>query len=291
MESALELKNVSKSYKDFKLDNINLSVPKGSIMGFIGENGAGKTTVIKTILNIVERENGIINIFNKDNIKCEREVKEKIGVVLDDSFFYEGLNAKDIQRVMSKMYLKWDNKIYEDYIKRFDLPFSKPIKEYSKGMKMKQVLATALAHSPDLLILDEPLNGLDPIIRNEILDIFLEFIQDENHSILISSHITSDLEKIADYITFIHQGKIIESKSKIDFLNEYGLLKCGESDFDKIEKKDILRYKKNSFGYEIMIKNKKDAEINYPEFVTDSMSLDDIMYYYIRGNTLDGITY
>lgn len=288
MDFSLELKNVCKQYKDFKLKNINLCVPKGSITGFIGENGAGKTTVIKTILNIVKIESGIINIFGKDNLKFEKELKEEIGVVLDDSFFYESLNSKEISKIMSKMYLNWDNKKYEDYLQRFNIPVSKAIKEYSKGMKMKQVLAVALSHNPKLLILDEPLNGLDPIVRNEILDIFFEFIQDENHSIFISSHITSDLEKISDYITFIHNGEIIESKSKLDFLNDYGLLKCGEDNFKCLDKKDILRYKKNAFGYEVMVKDKPMASIKYPNLIIDSMNLEDIMYYYIRGSIIDG---
>lgn len=211
MENILEIKNLSKKYDSFELKNINIELPKGTIMGFIGENGAGKTTTIKSILNIINKDSGQIKIFGLDN--KETKIKEDIGVVLDDSFLSEYLNPLDINKIMKNIYKNWDEKLYFKYLEDFKLSKEKISKEYSNGMKMKLKIAVALSHHPKLLILDEPTSGLDPIARNEILDIFQEFIQDENKGIFVSSHITSDLEHIADYITFINNGEIIFSKT------------------------------------------------------------------------------
>ena len=217
MENILEIKNLSKKYDGFELKNVNIELPKGMIMGFIGENGAGKTTTIKAILNIINRDAGEIKIFGSDNKENERKIKEDIGVVLDDSFLSEYLNPSDINKIMKNIYKNWDEKLYFKYIEDFKLPKEKISKEYSSGMKMKLKIAVALAHHPKLLILDEPTSGLDPVARNEILDIFQEFIQDENKGIFVSTHITSDLEHIADYITFINNGEIIFTKQEMNF--------------------------------------------------------------------------
>ena len=195
MENILEIKNLSKKYDSFELKNINIELPKGTIMGFIGENGAGKTTTIKSILNIINKDSGQIKIFGLDN--KETKIKEDIGVVLDDSFLSEYLNPLGINKIMKNIYKNWDEKLYFKYLEDFKLSKEKISKEYSNGMKMKLKIAVALSHHPKLLILDEPTSGLDPIARNEILDIFQEFIQDENKGIFVSSHITSDLEHIA----------------------------------------------------------------------------------------------
>ena len=283
MENILEIKNLSKKYNGFELRNVNIELPKGIIMGFIGENGAGKTTTIKSILNIINRDSGEIKIFGLDNKENERKIKEDIGVVLDDSFLSEYLNPSDLNKIMKNIYKNWDEKLYFKYIEDFKLPKEKISKEYSSGMKMKLKIAVALAHHPKLLILDEPTSGLDPVARNEILDIFQEFIQDEEHGIFVSSHITSDLEHIADYITFINNGEIIFTKTRDELLENYGIVKCSEEQFKKIDKKDYIKYKKNRYEYDVLIENKYEFKKNYDICVIDRPSLEDIMLIYIKG--------
>ena len=283
MENILEIKNLSKKYKGFELKNVNIKLPKGMIMGFIGENGAGKTTTIKSILNIINRDSGEIKIFGLDNKENERKIKEDIGVVLDDRFLSEYLNPSDINKIMKNIYKDWDEKLYFKYIEDFKLPKEKISKEYSSGMKMKLKIAVALAHHPKLLILDEPTSGLDPVARNEILDIFQEFIQDEDHGIFVSSHITSDLEHIADYITFINNGEIIFTKTRDELLENYGIVKCSEEQFKKIDKKDYIKYKKNRYEYDVLIEDKYEFKKKYDISVIDKPSLEDIMLIYIKG--------
>lgn len=283
MENILEIKNLSKKYNGFELKNVNIELPKGMIMGFIGENGAGKTTTIKSILNVINRDSGEIKIFGLDNKENERKIKEDIGVVLDDSFLSEYLNPSDLNKIMKNIYKNWDEKLYFKYIEDFKLPKEKISKEYSSGMKMKLKIAVALAHHPKLLILDEPTSGLDPVARNEILDIFQEFIQDEEHGIFVSSHITSDLEHIADYITFINNGEIIFTKTRDELLENYGIVKCSEEQFKKIDKKDYIKYKKNRYEYDVLIENKYEFKKNYDICVIDRPSLEDIMLIYIKG--------
>ncbi len=279
----MKIEHLTKYYNDFTLKDIDFNIPKGSIMGLVGENGAGKTTTIKLILNIIKRDKGSIRIFGLDNIENEMEVKERIGVVLDESNFYIDLNPNDISKVMENIYKSWDNNTFFSYLKQFNLPKNKKIRDLSKGMKMKLSIAVALSHKPDLLILDEPTSGLDPIVRNEVLDIFLDFIQDEEKSILFSTHITSDLDKIADYITFIHKGELILTENKDALINDYGIIKCGKEDFNKMDKMDIIGYRKNQFGYEILISNKERAQMKYKGLTLDSVNLEDIMLFYIRG--------
>ena len=220
MENILEVKNLCKNYDKFSLKNISLNLPKGTIMGLVGENGAGKSTTIKAILNLVHTSDGIIKIFGLDCKEHEMEIKEDIGIVLDEGFVSEYLNPKDINTIMKDMYKNWDEELYFKYLADFKLPEDKISKEYSSGMKMKLKIAVALAHHPKLLILDEPTSGLDPIARGDILDIFQDFIQDEEHSVLVSSHITSDLENIADYITFINNGEIVLSKTRDELIDK-----------------------------------------------------------------------
>lgn len=220
MENILEVKNLCKIYDKFSLRNIEFELPKGSIMGLIGENGAGKSTIIKAILNLINTNDGVIKIFGLDNKEHEKEIKEDIGVILDEGFLSEYLTPNDINDIMKNIYKQWEEGLYFKYIENFKLPRDKISGEYSKGMKMKLKIAVALAHKPKLLILDEPTSGLDPIARNEILDIFQEFIQNEEHSILVSSHITSDLEGIADYITFINNGEMVLSKTKDELIEK-----------------------------------------------------------------------
>lgn len=281
MKNILEVKKLSKKYKDFELKDVSFKLPKGMIMGFIGENGSGKTTTIKSILNIINDYEGEINIFDLDN--KEERIKEDIGVVLDDMFFPEILTPNDINNIMKDIYKKWDSNLYIKYLKDFNLPSDKPIKELSKGMRKKLEIITALCHHPKLLILDEPTSGLDPIARNEVIDIFRDFIQDEECSILLSSHITTDLEHIADYITFINNGEILLSKTCDELLENYGVVKCSASDFKKLNKKDYIKYKKSKYEYEVLVENKKEFNKKYNINTIDKITLEDLMILMVKG--------
>lgn len=286
MENAISVKGLTKTYSDFKLDDVSFDLPKGSIMGFIGENGSGKTTTIKAILNLINIDSGEITILGNGSTDIPREIKQKIGVVLDESFFYQELRSRDIPKILKNIYLNFDQKLYDSYIKKFNLPENKTIKQFSKGMKMKLQIACALSHKPQLLILDEPTSGLDPIVRSEMLDIFMDFIQDEKNSILLSSHITSDLEKVADYITFIHNGNIILSKQKDDLLCNFAVIKCGQDDFLRIDKTDVVAFMHNKYCIEVMVNNKESAKLKYRGMTIDNTTLDEIMLFLIKGETL-----
>ncbi|MEF9976515.1 MAG: ABC transporter ATP-binding protein [Oscillospiraceae bacterium] len=277
MNNSIEINSITKAYKDFVLDNVSFNVPYGSIMGFIGENGAGKTTTIKAILNIIRINSGSITVFGKDIKANAKDINKDIGTVLDGSFFYEGMEARDIAPVMRRLYKTWDDNYFTQLLSRFSLPANKIIKEYSKGMKMKLNLATALAHKPKLLILDEATSGLDPVVRNEMLDIFLEFIQEEEHSILMSSHITTDLEKIADYITFLHEGKVVFSKSKDDIMENYAVAKCSVEKADALPHELIMGRRSSQFGCELLVSDKTALRRKEPDIIIDHASLDDIM--------------
>ena len=287
MENIIEIKNLKKKYDDkFELGEIDIKIPKGIIVGLIGENGAGKTTLIKSMLNIIKIDSGEIKIFGKDYKKEEKEIKEDIGVVLDNMFFPELLNAKDINNAMKDVYKNWDSELYFSYLKEFDLADNKPLKSMSKGMRKKLEIATALAHKPKLLILDEPTSGLDPVVRNEVLDIFLKFIEDEEHSILLSTHITSDLEHIADEIIFIDKGKKVLQKSRDEIIDNYGILKCDIDYFSNIDKKDIIAYKKTKYAYEILVNDKEQASKKYHNCVIDKITLEDLMLLVIKGEKI-----
>ncbi|MDO4535440.1 MAG: ABC transporter ATP-binding protein [Clostridium perfringens] len=283
MKYAIEVEKLNKEYKKFKLDNVSFKIPKGTIMGFIGENGAGKSTTIKAILNLIKKDSGSIKILGEEVIGDAREVKENLGIVLDGGNFHEKLNIKSINKIMKNIYKRWDENDFYRYIKRFNIDDSKRIEEFSKGMKMKLSIAVALSHNAKILILDEATSGLDPVVRDEILDIFMEFIQDEENTILISSHITSDLEKIADYITFIHDGKILFSENKDKLIYEMGIVKCTESEFENIEKEDRTYYRKGAFSYEVLIKDRVKFSKKYPKLIIDNSNIEEIMLFYIKG--------
>ena len=285
MEPILEIKNLLKNFDSFSLKDINLSLERGYIMGFIGPNGAGKSTTIKLIMNLIKRDSGEIKIFGKDNIKNEIEVKNKIGFVLDENHYYDEVTVTQMKNIVAPFYKEWDEKVFDKYIKDFELPVDKKIKELSKGMKMKFSLAIALSHNASLLIMDEPTSGLDPVIRSELLDILTELIQDENKGIFFSTHITSDLDKIADYITFINDGEIVLSDTKDSLLENYGLLKGPKSLMDSIDKKDIVGVKENQYGLETLVRNKnKVMRLFNGKAVMEKPTLDDIMVYYTRRN-------
>lgn len=286
MEYAIHITNLCKADQDFALDNVSFAVPKGCIMGFIGENGAGKSTTIKAMLNLVHRDTGTVEILGMDLDNHEKEIKERIGVVFDECCFHDNLTPADISKILGNIYQNWDGKLYQTYLARFGLGETKKIKEFSRGMKMKLGIAAALSHNPDVLILDEATSGLDPIVREEILDIFLDFIQDENHAVLISSHITSDLDKIADYLTFIHHGRIVFSAGHDELMDSMGMVKCSTGDLTGIGKDQIIRYRTNQFGCEVLIRDKRKFAAGHPGAVIDPVTTESIMLFYSRGEEL-----
>ena len=282
MDNAIELKNVCKHYSGFELKNVSFNVPTGCIMGFVGENGAGKTTILKAILNLINIDNGQIKVLGEDSKSINNSLKEKIVVAFDDSYFGDTLCADDVSLIMKNTFKSWDDAVYQGYIQRFSLPHKKIFKEYSKGMKMKLTLAVALSHHAKLLILDEATSGLDPIVRDEILDIFLEFIQDEEHTILISSHIISDLEKVSDYITFINKGEVLFSKEKDELIYNYGIVKCSKEEADRIDKDLIVGIRESNFGCEVMVNDKNRLNMINSNIVVDNCNIEEIMLFSTR---------
>jgi len=273
----IEIKNLTKKYEDFKLDNISFSLDRGHIMGFIGENGAGKTTTIKLIMNLLKRDEGEIQIFGKDNIDNEREIKERIGFVYDECFYYENLSIRDNEKIISGFYKSWDTKVFENYLRKFNLNKKQKVKELSKGMKMKFAIALALSHNAEFLILDEPASGLDPVMRRDILDVFQEVIEDENVGILISSHIISDLEKISDYITYIQKGKIVFSKATSELMEEYKIIKGDKALLSNLDEKVIYGLRETPYGFEGIIKDKHIEKSIRQKIVSEKPSLEEIM--------------
>ena len=251
--NAIEIKNLSKRYPGFALDNLNLTLPQGYIMGLIGENGAGKSTTIKLILNMIKRDSGTITILGKDNRDNIRLSKEDIGVVLDEVGIPACLNAKQVNKVMKNTFRNWDERLYSEYLQKLAVPLNKRFEDFSRGMKMKLGIAVALSHQPKLLLLDEATSGLDPVIRDEILDIFSEFTRNEEHAILISSHIVSDLEKICDYIAFLHQGKLLLCEEKDLLKAKYGIIHCTKEQLAEIDPKAIKGKKENPYGVEAIV--------------------------------------
>lgn len=285
MNYSLELKDVSKSFpkSNFRLERVSLAIPNGSIMGFVGENGAGKTTTIGCILNTLTADAGTIKVFGQEMADGGTGLRERIAVVYDGDNFPGYLTPIQLAKIMEGVYTKWDNALFQKYLNTFHLAGGQKIKTYSKGMTMKLAIAAALSHDPKLLILDEATSGLDPIMRDEMLDVFLDFVQDDDHSILLSSHITSDLEKIADYITFIHDGKIILTAAKDDFIYNYAVLRCKESQFRALDPRDIIAYRKKEYQIDVLTADKRIAEKKYKNIVADHVSIDEIMLLLVKG--------
>lgn len=281
-ENAIEISGLTKKYDGFTLDNISFKVPKGSIMGFIGQNGAGKTTTIRALLNIIKRDSGTIRMLGLDNVEHEYEIKEQISAVFDELPFHEDFNAKQMSVVLGSVYKDWNNGKYKEYLDRFGLPERKKIKQFSKGMKMKLQIAAALSHNAKLLIMDEATTGLDPVVRNEILDIFREYLQDETNSILMSSHITSDLEKIADSVSLIDKGRLLVSGYKDEILDNHGLLKCSKADYKDIAPEDIVSARLSDFGAEVMVADRAMCRKKYSGAVIDKTTLEEIMLFYVN---------
>ncbi len=281
-EQAIEIKNLTVKYDGFTLDHINFNVAKGSIMGFIGQNGAGKTTTIKALLNIIKRNEGTIRMLGLDNIKDEIIIKQQLSAVFDQIPYQEQLNAKQINSIMKEIYEEWNSETYYNYLDRLALPSKKSVSTFSKGMKMKLQIAAALSHNAKLLIMDEATTGLDPVVRNECLDMFLEYLQDENHSILMSSHITSDLEKVADSVTFIHKGRLLLTGYKDDVLDRHGVIKCRKKDFKDMEPEDYISARVTDFGAEVMVSDKEACKKKYSGLVMDNTTLEEIMLFYVN---------
>lgn len=282
MDNILEVRNLTKQYADFTLDHVSFSIPKGTIMGLIGENGAGKSTTINAILDLIHKDDGTVTFWGQE-LSSAKQLKEDIGVVFDGINFYETLTAAKVGKISQTAYKQWDDRLYREYLNRFQLPTDKEIKTFSKGMKMKLCIAVALSHRPKLLILDEATSGLDPVMRDDILDVFLEFVQDEEHSIMISSHITTDLEKVADTITFIHQGKVLFCKAKDELLYHYGIIRCGAAIFDEIDKSEILAYRKEDYQWNVLVADKEKARRRYKNAVVDDAAIDDILLLCVKG--------
>lgn len=275
------VRDLCKQFDGFLLDHVSFQVPKGRIVGFIGENGAGKSTTINLILDELKRDNGQIQIFGRENTISS--VKEDIGVVFDECNFQDVLNTSDIEKILSGVYKSWDSGLYRQYLKKFKVPERKKIGSFSKGMKMKLSIICAMAHKPKLLILDEATTGLDPVVRDEMLDLFLEFIQDEECSIFLSSHITSDIQKIADYVILIHQGRIIFEEQKDDLVYNFGIVKCGKEKFASLSPDDYIIHRVTNVSVECLVRDKEAVKRKYKNIVVDNATLEDIMLFYIKG--------
>lgn len=283
MEAILDVRHLTKTYKDFKLDDISFEVPRGMIIGLIGENGAGKSTSISAILNMISIDSGEIQILGMDYIENERDIKQQLGVVLDEVHQIPHLYCKDIDTTMKRIYKNWDSNAFLNYLEKFKLPKDKKIKELSKGMNVKLNFAIALSHDAQFLILDEATSGLDPVMRDEILAILQDFVIDESHSVLMSTHITSDLDKIADYIIFMHEGKIRFIKSKEELENNYGILDCKNDFFESLSPDDYDAYIKEEYSVKVLIHNKRVLMQHFQDLIIDKASIEDIMLFYIKG--------
>lgn len=286
MENAIEIKNLSKTYQDFRLQELNLSIPAGTVMGLIGANGAGKSTLINSLLGLQKSDYESIHILGMDLKTQEKEIKEEIGVIFDVTHYNLEFTPVFIGKVLSKIYKNWDMATYKNYLEKFHLPINKKLKKYSKGMKMKLEFAIALSHSPKLLILDEATSGLDPIFRDEVLDIIREYTEDENHTVLLSSHITSDLDKIADYIAFIHEGRLLFVKTYDEIQENYGIINCGKEVFETLSTEDIISYRKEAYGYKVMIQNKQQLRKIFRDLEIENTSIEDLMLFYVKGEKL-----
>jgi len=279
MEPVLELTDVTKRFKGFTLDRVSFTLPAGCIMGFIGENGAGKSTTIKLVLGLLHKDAGSVRLFGREDYLTDKRAFEEIGVVLDETGLHDSLTPRDVNAVLSRIYGAWNPDRFFSLCAKLGVPEKKRIKELSGGTKRKLSIAAALAHDPKLLLLDEATSGLDPVVRDELLDLFLEFIQDETHSILLSSHILSDLEKACDYIAFLHQGKLVFAQRKDLLLETYAVFKGGEAELSKIDPARVRGVRRNQFGVEALAERAALPRGT----VMDNATIEDIMLFYARG--------
>lgn len=278
--NAIEVRNVSKNFKKFNLQDISFDLPMGCVLGLIGENGAGKSTTIRLIMNSLKRDGGTIRVLGADNQdKSFQQIKNDIGVVMDEAYFPAVINTQIVDKMMAAVYDNWSSQTFRKYVNKFDLPEKQPFKEYSRGMKMKLSIAVALSHDPKLLILDEATSGLDPIIRDEILDIFNDFTREPDHSILISSHILSDLEKLCDYIAFIHKGRIVFCEEKDQLMEKYGLISCGQKKFEDIPQEAVCSKRSTDYGVNCLVRRDMVSQV----FDIERATIEDIMLFYVKG--------
>ena len=280
--NAIEIRGLSKRYKGFSLDNLNLDLPYGCVLGLVGENGAGKSTTIRLIMDALERDGGTVSVLGADNKSREfGELKEDVGVVLDETFVPEILTAKQLGRIMAGTFRRWDQGAYEGWMKRLELPWDKKFKEYSRGMTMKLGIAAALSHHPRLLLLDEATGGLDPMIREELLEVFADFAAEDGHAVLLSSHIVSDLERICDYIAFLHKGKLVMCEEKDVLLDRYGILKCSREQLKNIPEEAVHGKRVGTYGVEALV----EREFMPRDVVIDRPTLEDIILYMVKAES------
>ena len=278
--NAIELDGITKRYDGFLLDNVSFSLPRGAILGLVGENGAGKSTTIKLIMNAIQRDSGVIRVLGEDNTsKAFADIKQDIGIVLDEAYYPEVLNAAQVGAVMKRTYLRWDETAYQNHLKLLDIPLKKQFREFSRGMKVKLAIAVALSHQPKLLILDEATSGLDPMVRDEILTLFNDFTRDEEHSILLSSHIVSDLEKVCDYIAFLHKGKLMLCEEKDRLLERYAIVKTTQSSLDQFPLDTVISSKAGPYGVEALVRKERLPHGVQTEFTT----LETIILFLAKG--------
>lgn len=282
-ELALEIRELTKRYRDFTLDGVSFSVPRGSIVGLVGENGAGKSTIMNLVLGIVPKDEGQIRVLGEPLETLGAARRAELGVVFDGSSLPDSLTPIQLGKVMADLYPCWEAETYAGLLKRFSLPPDQRTKALSRGMKMKLAIAAALSHRAQFLILDEATSGLDPMIRDDILDLLLEFVQEENHSVLLSSHITSDLEKIADYIVFLHQGRVIFDLPKDELIYRYGILRCGAAQFERLERNDLIAWRRRDYQFEALVADRAACGKKYPNAVVDAAAIDEIMLLYAKG--------
>ena len=280
--NAIEIRGLCKGYKDFSLDNLNLDLPYGCVLGLVGKNGAGKSTTIRLIMDALERDGGPVTVLGKDNKSREfLNLKEDIGVVLDETFVPEIINAKQLGKIMAGTYKNWDQAAYDSWIRRLGLPLDKKFKDYSRGMTMKLGIAAALSHNARLLLLDEATGGLDPMVREELLEVFADFAAEEGHAVLLSSHIVSDLERICDYIAFLHKGKLVLCEEKDVLLDKYGILKCTKEQLANIPQEAIHGKRVGSYGVEALV----ERDFMPRDMMIDRASLEDIILYMVKGES------
>ncbi len=273
--NALEIRNLTKTFPGFQLDGLNLTLPAGCILGLIGENGAGKSTTIRLILNMLHKDSGTITVLGQDSTVLN---KEDVGVVFDELGIPAPLNTRQVGNVMAGIFRNWDMAAYESYLKDLSIPEKKPIKDFSRGMKMKLGIVIALSHQAKLLLLDEPTSGLDPVVRDQVVELLEDFTRDENHAVLISSHIVSDLEKLCDYIAFLHQGRLMLCEEKDVLLGKYGILRCGREQMDGLDGEAVLHRKDGKYGSEALVLRSEVA----PGMEVSPISIEELFVYMVK---------
>lgn len=284
MSNVVEFNNVSKKFKNFSINDISFSIKKGYVTGFIGANGAGKSTTIKLLMNLLKKDSGEITVFGLDQDKYNEAIKQRIGFVYDENCYYDTLSIRELRKIIAPMYKKWNNDQFYKYIDQFQLPEKQVIKSFSKGMKMKMAIAFAISHDPEFIIMDEPTSGLDPVFRREILELLHEIMLDEQKTIFFSTHITTDLDRIADYITYIHQGKILFSKEREELLSEYGIVKGSNDLLDRDTEREFVSIRRSNVGFEALTSDvAKTKGIFGSEVIIEKPTLEDIMYFTTKG--------